>query len=254
VKAALFLCAGMLLHRLHSVDELQLHGRGRNLRALGILMASAGLLLAGAPLSGLFVGESTIHHALHAHPLAKAAMTISAIVTAAAVLRACGRIFLGWGPREQDAPGGGEPDEEPETRPGRIHWTMGFPAVLLALAAIASAAIPREAAGRTAARMLDNHAWAVRVLDGHTSPSPEAPQEDPLSYSHGALTAAAALALAGLTLARRRLPAALRTAVRASWHPLARGLRALHTGEVGDQVAWLTLGAALLGCAMLFLQ
>ena len=29
VKASLFLCAGMLLHRLQSVDELKLHGRGR---------------------------------------------------------------------------------------------------------------------------------------------------------------------------------------------------------------------------------
>ena len=53
IKSGLFLCAGMLLHRLQSVDELKLHGRAKGLPLLGLLMAALALLLAGAPLSAL---------------------------------------------------------------------------------------------------------------------------------------------------------------------------------------------------------
>jgi hypothetical protein len=52
--------------------------------------------------------------------------------------------------------------------------------------------------------------------------------------------------LAGATLGRKRLPAPVRRPVAAIWAPIAGGLRSLHTGEVGDQVAWLAFGAAIL--------
>ncbi|HEY5678172.1 MAG TPA: proton-conducting transporter membrane subunit, partial [Myxococcales bacterium] len=253
VKASLFLCAGMLLHRLHSVDELALHGRGRALPWLGALFALGGVLLAGAPPTALFLGESVLDHALRdsalrGHHAARAALTLSSVVTAAAVLRACGRIFLGWGPREPDAPGGGEPDEEPETRPGTIPWTMWAPALLLVALAFASFSLSPEAAGRDAARMLDPHAVAAQVLDGAKALQPAPPPPEPLGPGlwHSAGTVLAAVALAALTLGRKRLPVAVRRAVAALWSPAARALRALHTGEVGDQVAWLTFGVALL--------
>ena len=255
VKASLFLCAGMLLHRLHSVDELALHGRGRALPWLGALFALSGVLLAGAPPTALFLGESMLHHALEQHPAALAALAISSVVTGAAVLRACGRIFLGWGPREPDAPGGGEPDEEPETKPGEIPWTMWSPALLLLALALASFALSPEAAGRDAARMLDPHAFAAQVLDGASAAQPAPPPPEPLGPGllHSAATVLCAVALAALTLGRKRLPAAVRSGVAALWSPAARALRALHTGEVGDQVAWLTFGVALLCGAMALL-
>jgi len=46
VKAALFLCAGIVLHRLRSVNETWLHGRGRQLRATGIVFTLAAFGLA----------------------------------------------------------------------------------------------------------------------------------------------------------------------------------------------------------------
>ncbi|HET9751894.1 MAG TPA: proton-conducting transporter membrane subunit [Myxococcales bacterium] len=255
VKASLFLCAGMLLHRLHSVDELALHGRGRVLPWLGALFGLGGVLLAGAPPTALFLGESLLDHALRGHSLARAALAISSVVTSAAVLRACGRIFLGWGPREPDAPGGGEPDEEPETRPGTIPWTMWAPALLLLALAFGSFALSPEAAGRDAARMLDPHAFAAQVLDGAPAAQPAPPAPEPLGPGllHSAATVLAAAALAALTLGRKRLPDAVRRAVGALWSPVARALRGLHTGEVGDQVAWLTIGVALLCGAMALL-
>jgi multicomponent Na+:H+ antiporter subunit D len=219
VKAALFLCAGMLLHRLQSVDELRLQGRGRGLPLLGALMALLGLLLAGAPVTAMSSGASAIEHALAAHPLAAFAVHAAAVVTGAAVLRACGRIFLGWGPNEPDAPGPAAADEDPETPPAPICTTMWLPAALLFAGAIASPGL----------------------------------QADFSETMPGLLSAGGAISLAALTLGRKSLPQAFRVAVGAIWNPLAHGLRALHTGQIGDQLAWLTFGAALFGCAMLLL-
>ena len=252
IKAALFLCAGMLLHRLHSVDELALHGRGRQVPWVGALFLLGGIFLAGAPPTAMFLGESILHHALEEHALARYALSVASAVTAAAVLRAFGRIFLGWGPREADAPGGGESDEEPETHPGRIPASMWGTTALLLTLAIASVLVSEDSAGRDAARMLDPHAFAAQVLDGARPAMPAPPPPAPLAPGllHAAQTLLAAVALAGLTLARKRLPDALQRGVGALWSPLAAGLRALHTGEVGDQVAWLAFGAALLCGAM----
>ncbi len=255
IKASLFLCAGMLLHRLHSVDEIALHGRGRHLPGVGILFALNGVLLAGAPPTALFFGESMLDHALEHHHAARIALSISAVVTGAAVLRACGRIFLGWGPREPDAPGGGETDEAPETEPAPIPWTMwGTTGLLLALA-VASGWVSRDATARDVARMLDPHAFATQVLDGAPAAMPAPPPPEPLGpgLRHAAFTVAAAFALAALTLARKRMPQAIRRAVGGVWSPFALAVRALHTGEVGDQVAWLTLGVAVLFGAISFM-
>src|SRR5580700_2374531 len=41
VKAALFLCTGVVLHRLGSVNETRLHGRGRKLRVTGVVFTVA---------------------------------------------------------------------------------------------------------------------------------------------------------------------------------------------------------------------
>ena len=48
VKASLFLCTGIVLHRLGSVDEHALHGRGRHLRVTGVVFTVAAL---GSPTS-----------------------------------------------------------------------------------------------------------------------------------------------------------------------------------------------------------
>ena len=55
-----------------------------------------------------------------------------------------------------------------------------------------------------------------------------------------------AAALAAFALWRRRLPAALRSPGRLLV-PSLDALRGLHTGHVGDYVAWLTFGAAVPG-------
>jgi multisubunit Na+/H+ antiporter MnhC subunit len=60
VKAALFLCTGIVLHRLGSVNETWLHGRGRHLRVTRVVFTAAGLGLADLPPFGTFLGKGYI--------------------------------------------------------------------------------------------------------------------------------------------------------------------------------------------------
>ena len=60
VKAALFLCTGIVLHRLGSVNETWLHGRGRRLRVTGVVFTVAALGLADLPPFATFLGKGWI--------------------------------------------------------------------------------------------------------------------------------------------------------------------------------------------------
>ena len=66
-------------------------------------------------------------------------------------------------------------------------------------------------------------------------------------YVYGAISTVGAVGFAFFGLYRRRLPALLRRVPgRLTAGPAAQ-LKALHSGVVGDYVAWLTFGAAALG-------
>ena len=262
VKGALFLCAGIVLHRLRSVDELALHGRGRRLPGVGTLFALGALWLAGAAPAGLFAGEAQIEAAAEELGLRWVPWLFVFVgaLTGGAVLRATGRIFLGWGVSQSDAPDvGGETDEAPETRGPhrRIPPTMWATPALLLAASVALGLAPgaRRVAHEAAARLLDARGTAARVLDG-TPQSTAAVHEEPLvkDVPRSLLNGALALGLAALALFRHRLPAALRSAGAALWDPPMRVLRGAHTGRVGDYLAWLAFGTAAFGglCAALF--
>ena len=60
VKAALFLCVGIVLHRLGSVNETALHGAGRNLRATGVVFTVAAFALADLPVFATYLGKGWI--------------------------------------------------------------------------------------------------------------------------------------------------------------------------------------------------
>jgi multicomponent Na+:H+ antiporter subunit D len=261
VKGALFACAGSLLHRYRSVDELKLHGRAREERALFVLFVLGAFFLAGLAPTALFTGESAIDAAARARGLGwlSTLALLAGALTAAAVLRASARIFLGIGPREDDAPPvGGETDEEPETKPSaRLPASMwGTAAVLLALSVAAGLAPgAREVAHRSASWLLDTRGVAARVLDGDALPIP--PPAPPSAVAQEAAKSLRgpllAVAIAALTLGRKRIPAPLRSAAAAIWDPPLRGLRLLHGGRIGDSLAWLAFGTAAFGglCAAL---
>ena len=60
VTAALFLCTGIVLHRLRSVNETWLHGRGRRLRVTGVIFTLAALGLADLPPFATYLGQGWI--------------------------------------------------------------------------------------------------------------------------------------------------------------------------------------------------
>jgi multicomponent Na+:H+ antiporter subunit D len=263
-KAALFMLCGVLLHRFGTIDEQDLHGRGRILRFAGVLFAIGGMLLAAIPPVTVFFGKSLLDGAaLEGHyPWLPAVFVVSSMLTGGAVLRVAGGVFAGWGrpwqggAAEQVAPAREEYDEEAISRDRTPPLMLVVPAVLLA-GAIVIGLIPGAVPGieRAASHFGDHAAYIGWVLHGGK------PGFAPVSTSHvqvydylyaaaavGGALALAALALFGHSL-RRRLPAlAVRPVVAA-----VGALRALHSGHIGDYIAWWTAGAALLGGSSLML-
>jgi len=66
----------------------------------------------------------------------------------------------------------------------------------------------------------------------------------------GVIAALAATVAAGIGLWHAKLPASIRGGISRGLGPAFRGVRALHSGHVGDYVAWLTAGVAILGGLM----
>ncbi|WP_327690597.1 MULTISPECIES: complex I subunit 5 family protein [unclassified Streptomyces] len=233
VKAALFACTGILLDRYGSVDEHALHGRARELRAVAVMYVVGALGLAGLPSFGTALGKSVTEEAVGG-PLTVLYVVASA-VTAAAVLRVAARVFLGLGPRPRD---GGEYEttgsgEQPETgqRLSRVPDTMtAVPAVLLA-GALAVGVAPGFA--DVVAHAVNEAGSGGVITSVHWTP---------VGVLLGLLSTVLAVGLAALAVTRPKLLAA------PDW---ALPLRRLQSGHVGDYVAWVLLGAALLGALAL---
>lgn len=251
VKAALFLLAGIVLHRTGSLDDEHLRGRVGHLKGTGVLFAVGGLALAGLPPFGLSLGKGLIEDAGHHYPWLPWLFLFGSAMTGGAVLRAAGRMFLGLGPAERDetpADRYAETEEERETRSAheRTPATLFIPAVVLMVAGLAIGLVPHAAehAEVTAGQFRDRAHYATAVLDNrdgrvHVETTP--PKQAGTWWS--AASAAAALALAAATLFRQRLAASVRARARVAAAPV-RALRRLHNGYVGDYAAWFTVGLA----------
>jgi len=262
-KAALFMLVGVLLHRFGTVDEFELHGRGREIRVAGVLFGIGGLLLSAVPGVTSFFGKSLLDSAaLEAHdPWLPAVFVISSILTGGAVLRVTGRVFMGWGAseREEDVQVAGaarEGDEETTRRDHTPPLMLAVPAVLL-VGSIVLGLIGGVVPGieRAAAHFHDHAAYARWVLRGqpaHFVPVATSHVEA-FDYLYAAGATVGALALAALTLFGYRLLPRTPSAVLGPPRTALAALRRLHSGHIGDYIAWWTAGAAALGGASLVL-
>jgi multicomponent Na+:H+ antiporter subunit D len=260
-KAALFMCTGILLHRFATVDEYDLHGRGRDIPIVGALFAIGGLLLAAIPPFTAFAGKSMLESAAsdgHYGWLIAVFVLISAF-TGGAVLRVTGRVFLGWGPSEGPDPAQARAAEErvDEERAPREKTPMvmiAVPAVLLAAAAVLGL-VPGAVPGveRAAGRFVNHAAYARWVLGpGHVAwPPVKTSHIEALDVLYGVLSVAGALGVAALGLFGRSLREAIPAAIARPARGTLLGLRHLHSGEIGDYIAWWTAGASLFGGACL---
>ena len=257
VKCALFLLAGFVLNHYGSVDELDLHGRGRNARVLPWLFVLAGLALAGLPPFGTGLGKAVSEEAGTAagYPWVPAMFVAVSALTGGAVLRATGRIYFGLGtpPRSRDATGdetsGSQEEPDLATPLNRLRVTMLLPILVLLLGALAVGVLPgaHTAAERAAAFFTDAAGYAQEALTATTGPLSLPGPVSNWSVSgvlFGLLSAAIAVALAVAALYADRLPA--RQLGRRAGRPVLHALRKVHSGHIGDYVAWMMSGMVTL--------
>jgi multicomponent Na+:H+ antiporter subunit D len=256
VKAALFLAVGLLVYRLGDADELRLRGRGRGAPIAGVAFFAGALLVAGVPPFGSFLGWSLLVRSAAevGYGWLPPLLALCAVLTGGTLLRAAARIFLGWGDADDPLLSVEPPplEEEPNVSASRISPALMFaPTLALLLAAIAIGFVP-GLAGRSvqwAQRLENRPAHAAEVLAGTLRPvtPPSDFHAGALPYVYGALSTLGAIGWALFGLYRRRLPALLRSSAGKVLGPPVALLKGLHSGVVGDYVAWLTFGAAALG-------
>ncbi len=264
LKAALFLCVGIVLHRLGSVNETALHGRGRRLRVTGAVFTLAALGLADLPPFATFLGKGWAEDSAATRGLGWIVVifVFCSVLVGGAVLRVAGGVFYGLGDPPTEDPGmareASEETSETEHGKARTPLTMIIPATVLVVAAIGVVFAPHIGAGVEAAavRFEDQAAYNATVLSGaHVAhPAAIAPAEPAgvtvTAVATGAGSALGGLALAFIALYWRRLPV-----LRRGFEPgvgLARSLRRLQSGVINDYVTWIVVGVACLGGALAF--
>jgi multicomponent Na+:H+ antiporter subunit D len=259
LKGALFLSVGVLIHRFGTVDELDLKAKGKGLRATGFTFTAAGLALAGLPPFGNYVGKTMIEEAgvLGGFSWITWVLVLASAMTGGAVLRAAGRVFGGFGEKEKKDEFEQEEtaeEHEPETLGAhdRTPWFMVAPALVLLAGALylgVARSVPASAES-AAATFVQRSSYIALTLEDE-SPVHHPPSAHATGTAEGALvgllTTLSAVALAGAGLYTNRFPMAATRSARSLLEPLSDRVRALHSGHVGDYVAWLTLGTALLG-------
>ena len=284
-KSALFLGVGVVQHRRASVSETKLRGGGRGLAVTGVTIALGALVLADLPPYISSAGHSLLVEAADQAglPWLEIVIALCVIASSGAVLRAAGRIWLGWGHGESPEPATGtadDPGEESEDRSdtadaeeesgakgpaeadkdqdgrersgrtGRVPLTMLLPPLaLLAIGfGLGLTSGIEEHAATAAAAFSDRAAYAAAVLGTHGGAVPAVGKV--VVTASPAASAGGVLADLGQVLAALCVAgvALARRAVGLR-RALAAGtgwLRRLHSGLVGDQVTWLVAGLALL--------
>ena len=255
VKSALFLLAGVMLNRYGSVDEVDLFGRGRDTRLTKWLFVVGGLALAGLPPFGTGIGKAVGEEAgLSAgYEWMPAVFVAVSAFTGGAVLRATGRVYFGLGDRprgEKHSTSGSAEEAEVPTLLSRVRITMLAPILTLLLGALAVGLLPgaHHAAEEAAGHFVDASAYAREALTGRAVQAAATPGVGNWTVAGillGLLSAALAVAVAAAALYARRLRLLDRVTV--GLDRATDGLRALHSGHVGDYVAWMMAGMAVLG-------
>jgi multicomponent Na+:H+ antiporter subunit D len=254
LTAGLFFVAGILHSDTGLIDELRLHGRARGCWAPAAAWFAATIGLVGTPYVGIYLGHGLIDKGATelGRPWVLALLWLGSALAGAALLRAGARIFLGWG--EADDPLLGKAMEEDPLERDVLRPLLVAVALTAVILGVAISVVPGlgQRAEYAADRFQDRSGYAARVLHGRPfPPTPSMPLTirhtslESLLYSAGATILALGLALVGLY--RRRLPRAVTVVARRTLAPPIHVLREVHSGVVGDYVAWITVGTAFVG-------
>jgi multicomponent Na+:H+ antiporter subunit D len=252
VKGALFLLVGVLLARHSSVDEIELAGSCRRSRGIAALLGIGGLALAGLPPFGSALGKGLLEKAVPV-PVA-VVLTIVAMLTGAAVLRVALRL-VGIGPRPPDRADPerttGEGEERETRRLERLPATMLAAPVLLLGGSLAVGLLTPGVLGAAGAALVDGDRYRAVVLGGVVPPAtPVEVAWSPTGLVVGTASAVVAALVAVGAVYAGRLPEAVRRRVPRQNRAVI-GLERLHSGHVGDYVAWVLVGVTALGALVL---
>ena len=252
IKGSLFLSAGIVLHRFGTVDLSALRNQGRATPWTGILMAVGGLALAGLPPFGTWTSKVLMDLSLHQTHDGWSAwiLALAAAMTGAAVLRAAGWIFLGFGTdKKREGPTN---KERRETHSGSDYTPasmLGTAFALLLLGAVLGswngfARWSLHAAGQ----FVEFPGYQASVLqDVRMGPTAPSFAFIPHPVVVGLAVSILAVVIAGLALARDHIPNhPIKLPVTRLLTPPLRWLREVHSGNVCDYAAWFTVGAAVL--------
>jgi multicomponent Na+:H+ antiporter subunit D len=112
-KSALFLGVGVVQHQRASVSEIKLRGRGRGLAVTGVTIMLGALVLADLPPYVSSAGHALLVKAAEQAglPWLEIVIALSVSLSSGAVLRAAGRIWLGWGASHSPRPDTGTADD-----------------------------------------------------------------------------------------------------------------------------------------------
>jgi len=254
LKGGLFLVCGLVLLQLGDIDELRLHGAGKGLSASAVLWAAGSFGLVGFPFVGTFLGHSLVDEGATATGIEwlQPLLMVAAGVSAAALLRAGARVFLGWGPKHDDLLTR-EPPESPSEQSAFAPLMIAVAALAIVLG-LAAGVVPglQQRSENAADRFRAQHAYMQSVLHGvKPTPAPRLPyavENAPApSWGYGLGSLVIAVGGAAFGLWRRRLPVMARAAAGRWLGPPVGALKAAHSGIVGDYLLWIAFGTAVLG-------
>ncbi len=241
LTAGLFFVAGILHVDHGTIDELLLRGRalGSRVPAAAWLVGTIGLV--GTPYAGIYLGHALIDE--RAPGWVVVVLWLGSALSGAALLRAGARIFLGWG--DEADPLLGKPFDEDPHEHGVVRPLLVGVAVAAVAAGLVVSVVPGlgQRAEYAATRFEDRSGYVAEVLRGRPFPPPPSlpiaihhTSVESILFGAGATVLAAALGAAGLRR-RRAMPSPVRV------------LHALHSGVVGDYVAWVVVGITVTGTA-----
>lgn len=253
IKAALFICSGIVLNHCGSIDEEQLRGRCRTMKIVAISYCIGALALAGLPPFGTFAGKDLMEQAAGKAGIGwlSGVFVIASAVTGAAALRAGLGIFFGLGKgnflSSSALCSGRDESTETEHRDRKQHPMMWLPLVILVVTGlvvgVAAGVVPLIELA--ALYFTDQQQYQAQVLQsGAPVMATMLPSGHRPDYLKGALAPIGAAVLAFAALYSYRLPNRLAGQLKKTASPVLAAVRNLHSGYVGDYVTWLMVGTA----------